>query len=239
MKTAIIIGASSGIGRELAKLLAQDKYRVGVAGRRLHLLAELQSELGNSAVTRCIDISQPANAQDELKSLIEEMGGGVDLVVISAGTGHLNPDLEWSLENDTIATNVTGFTAVANTAMKHFMERRSGHLVGISSVAALRGSNEAPAYNASKAFISNYLEGLRQKAVKSGVAVTVTDVKPGFVDTAMAKGNGLFWVASPQKAALQINNAIRRRKSHVYITRRWRLVGWLLRLMPGFIYERL
>jgi len=92
--------------------------------------------------------------------------GGVDLVVISAGTGHLNDGLDWDLENEAIKTNVTGFAVMANVAMKHFVKRGSGHLVGISSIAALRGGRQAPAYNASKAFESNYLEGLRQKVRK-------------------------------------------------------------------------
>jgi short-subunit dehydrogenase len=69
--------------------------------------------------------------------------------------------------------------------------------------------------------------------------IFITDIKPGFVKTAMAKVEGIFWVADADKAARQIYNAIKRKKSHAYITRRWRLVAWLLKLLPGFIYERL
>jgi short-subunit dehydrogenase len=123
--------------------------------------------------------------------------------------------------------------------MKLFLAQGYGHLAGISSIAALRGSWEAPAYNASKAFASNYLEGMHAKAVKSGKPIYVTDIQPGFVDTAMAQGEGLFWIASPQKAANQILEAIRKRKRHAYITRRWRLIGWILKLLPDFIYTKL
>lgn len=115
----------------------------------------------------------------------------------------------------------------------------SGQLVGISSIAAIRGDGDAPAYSASKAFVSNYMEGLRKKVTKLGLIITVTDIQAGFVDTAMAKGDGLFWVASPQKAAQQIYNAIERKRKHVYITKRWRLVGWLMKAMPAFIYDRI
>ena len=123
--------------------------------------------------------------------------------------------------------------------MKHFVKQGSGHLVGISSVASIRGGRSAPAYNASKAYQSNYLEGLRQKAKKMGAKITITEIIPGFVDTAMAKGEGIFWSAPPKKAATQIFSAIYRKKSRAYITKRWRIIAWLLKLLPSFICERL
>lgn len=135
-----------------------------------------------------------------LEELIRKMGG-MDLIVISSGVGFINPDLNWSLEKEIIDVNVSGFTSMANVAFKYFCKQSSGHIVGISSIAAIRGGGEAPAYNASKAFVSNYMEGLRQKADKLKTPITVTEIQPGFVDTAMAKGEGLFWVASPEKAA--------------------------------------
>lgn len=238
MNKAIVIGASSGIGRELSKILARNQYTVGVMARRVHLLDELRNEMGNDVLVERIDVTDADAAQEALTRFIEKMGG-VDLLVISAGTGHLNPELNWTLENDAIKINVTGFAAVANVAVKHFMGKGSGHLVGISSIAALRGGRESPAYNASKAFESNYLEGLRQKIRKLSLPITITDIRPGFVKTAMAKGDGIFWAADAAKAALQIYDAIKRRKSSTYITRRWRLVAWLLKLLPGSIYERL
>lgn len=238
MKKAIVIGASSGIGRELCKVLSRHEYTVGVMARRLQLLDELRKEMDTDVFVQEVDVSDADSAMDALTKLIEKMGG-VELVVISAGTGHLNAGLEWELENDAIKTNVTGFAAIANVAVKHFIGKGSGHLVGISSILALRGGRKSPAYNASKAFESNYLEGLRQKVGKLGLPITITDVKPGFVKTSMAKGERIVWAASVEKAALQIYDAIKRRKSHAYITKRWRLVAWLLKLMPGLIYEKL
>jgi short-subunit dehydrogenase len=238
MKRAIVIGASSGIGKELAIILSRNGYIVGLVGRRLHLLEELKSKLSNPAFIMQIDISDDLKAIDLLEDLIEELGG-VDLVVISAGTGFINSDLNWADEKKTIDVNVLGFAAMANVAYRHFEKVSRGHLVGISSVAAIRGSSEAPAYNASKAFISNYLEGLRIRALKAGLPITVTDIKPGFVDTAMAKGEGLFWVAPQQKAAQQIYEAIQSKARHAYVTKRWALIGWLLRVLPGFLYAKL
>ena len=206
--------------------------------RRTRLLNELCDELLNGAIVRQLDVANIDESINVLNSLIEEMTS-IDLIVFAAGVGDLNDNLDWEAERETIATNVAGFTAVANIAFKHFMKRKSGHFVAISSIAAIRGGKASPAYNASKAYIANYLEGLRQKANSLNMSVTITDIKPGFVDTAMAKGEGLFWVASANKAAQQIYEAIQKRKSHVYVTKRWRLIAWQLRIMPDYLYNRL
>lgn len=238
MGKAIIIGASSGIGRELAKILAQNDYIVGLVGRRVELLSELQNEISAKTYTKCIDIAQTTEAMNSLEELICEMGG-MDLMIISSGVGFINPDLDWHKEKETIDVNVSGFTAMANVAFKYFCKRGLGHIVGISSIAAIRGGSESPTYNASKAFVSNYMEGLRQKANKPKKSITVTDIQPGFVKTAMAKGEGLFWVAPPEKAAWQIFRAIKGKKKHAYITKRWRIIAWLLKVMPDWLYNRL
>jgi len=165
--------------------------------------------------------------------------GSIDLIIISAGTGFINPELDWDKENETIAVNVAGFTAIANVAIHYFLKNGAGHLVNISSIAALRGSGSTPAYNASKAFESIYMDGLRHKIAKLHLPITITDIQPGFVDTAMAQGEGLFWVASPDEAAKQIYQAIKRKKKHAYITKRWRLIAWFFKFAPDRIYHRL
>lgn len=238
MSKAVIIGASSGIGRALATILASNGYNIGVAARRANLLAALGAELPAPVVVKAIDVSKPAEAMPRLRELIAEMGG-VELFVISAGTGFINWGLGWEREQETIDVNVSGFAAVVNVAVEHLQARGSGHIVAISSLAALRGHGDAPAYHASKAFISSYLQGLRHKFRKLKLPIAVTDVQPGFVNTAMAKGEGLFWVASPEKAARQIFAAIRQRKRQVYVTKRWRLIAWFLKAAPDWLYHRL
>ena len=238
MQQVIIIGASSGIGMQLAKLMAKDGVEIGLAGRRTELLDQLAKELPCKAYTKYMDISCPQEAINALNSLISEMGN-VNLIFVSSGIGHLNYELDWNLEQDTINTNVLGVTAVINTAMKYFLNKKSGHLAVVSSVAALRGSYISPAYNASKAYLSNYVEGMRCKAEKEKLQVTVTDIKPGLVDTAMAKGEGLFWVMPLEKAANQIYNALVKRKPKVYVTKRWGFIGLLLKIMPDFLYCRM
>ena len=238
MKKVIIIGATSGIGKELANIFLQNGYVVGLAGRRSHLLDELKKNNPDHSFIKQIDLSLIDEAMNQLRELITEMEG-VDIIVINSGVGFINKDLQWSQEKETIDVNVSGFAAMANVAIHHFLSKGSGHLVSISSIAALRGDGDAPAYNASKAFISNYMEGLRKKVAQAVLSIMVTDIQPGFVDTAMAKGDGLFWVASPRKAAQQIYNAIEKKKKHAYITKRWRIIGWLIKVMPEFIYNRI
>src|SRR5262245_19538999 len=222
VKNAIIVGASSGIGRALAKVAASNGYNVGLAARRVDLLREVAAEIATTAFVKEIDVSKPLEAMRHLRDLIAEMRD-VELFVISAGTGFENRKLDWEPESETIAVNVVGFAAVANVAVAHLQARGAGYLVGISSIAALRGNAVAPAYGATKAFMSNYLQRLRYRFGMLRLPIVVTDVQPGFVDTAMAKSDRKFWVASPEKAAAQIFAAVRKRKKHVYVTRRWRL----------------
>ena len=238
MKKAIIIGASSGIGKELTKIFASHGCEVGIAARRTDLLNELIAEIPTKIYTATIDIKNTDIAIQSLEKLIKDVGD-VDIIVISSGVGHMNSLLDWSKEKETIETNVSGFTAMAGVAMHYFIQKRSGHLVGISSIASIRGDNAGPAYSASKAFMSNYLEGLRKKVAKEKIDITITDIQPGFVDTAMSKGDGLFWVASPQKAAKQIYQVIQQKKKKAYITKRWVIIAWLLKIMPDFIYNKI
>lgn len=238
MKNAIIIGASSGIGRELAIILSQNGYIVCATGRRVELLYSLQSELSHDSFVRPMDITDVDKAIETFEAINDDIGGA-DLVVISAGIGHINPDLQWPKEKQTIDVNILGFAAIAGVAYRHFIKQKNGHLVGLSSLVALRGGGDAPAYNASKAFVSNYIQGLQHKAVKSKARVYFTDIRPGFVDTAMAQGDGLFWVQPPQKAAKQIYTAIRKKRKVAYITKRWRLIAWILRILPDTIYHKM
>ncbi len=238
MKKAIIIGATSGIGKGLAKLLVVNGYKVGTTGRRTELLEKLKSESPNSYYVKTFDITDIIKVVDKLEELAAELGG-LDLAVICSGTGDINETLDFNVEKLTIDTNVLGFTCAADWAFNHFEKQTFGHLVAISSIAGLRGSRQAPSYYASKAYQINYLEGLRQKATKLKGQIFVTDIRPGLVDTEMAKGEGLFWVASVDKATRQIYKAIKKKKKIVYVTKRWRLIAKILMQIPRPIYDRM
>lgn len=238
MKKAIILGASSGIGAELARLLVADGYKVAITGRREVLLKNISASNPEKIIDSSFDVRDTKDLESKLEDLKNKLGG-CDLFIISAGTGDINEDLNFETEKVIIDTNVSGFTCAADWAFRYFKQQGYGHLAGITSVAGMRGYRGAPAYNASKAYQISYLEGLRQKARKIKLPITVTDLRPGFVNTKMAKGEGQFWVSSPRKAASQIYGAIKRKKKVAYITKRWQLVGRLLRILPSSIYERM
>ena len=238
MKKAIVIGATSGIGKSIAEILIQDNYVVGVTGRRTELLQSLKEKNPKQISYSQMDVQELFSIETICNELVHQLGG-LDLLIISAGIGDENKSLDFSIENNVIKTNIQGFTCVANWGMNYFKKQGHGHLVNISSIAGLMGNGEAPSYNATKAFQINYLEGLRLNADKSGAEIIVTDVRPGYVDTDMAKGEGMFWVAPVEKAAQQIFTAIQKKKNIVYVTKRWRMIGFLLKIMPYSIVKKL
>ncbi|WP_185964551.1 SDR family NAD(P)-dependent oxidoreductase [Aliikangiella marina] len=237
-RKVVVVGATSGIGLALAEQYADMGWRVGVAGRRLERLKAFQQKHLGQAFIKQIDVTNPIKACIQLDYLIDHMQG-MEVLIICAGTGDIDPELDWSISDRTIETNVQGFTAIANRGFKYFLERKSGQLAAITSIAGLRGGDVSPSYNASKSYQSNYLQGLQKKAVKTNSNIHITDIKAGFVDTAMAKGDGQFWKASPKKAAKQIVSAIHKKRSVAYVTKRWRLIAWLLMLLPGWFFNRL
>ena len=237
MKKAIIVGATSGIGNALAKILVENDYMVGITGRRKTILESLKESNPKNFSISAFDCTTENNSK-KLEELVAQLGG-LDVLVLSAGTGDLNETLEYKIEHATNQLNVIAFTEVLDWAFNYFEKQGKGHLVAISSVAGLRGSRMAPAYNASKAYQINYLEGLRQKAKNSKKQIYVTDIRPGLVDTDMAKGEGQFWVATKKKAAKQIYGLIKKKKNVGYVTKRWRLISLLLKTVPNGIYKRM
>jgi short-subunit dehydrogenase len=238
MKRAIVIGASSGIGQGIARRLMSEGYKVGVMARRAKNLDKLKSIRPSDVIADTLDVRQVESHEELLQKMVEDLGG-LDLFILCAGVGQINEELDFYKERETITTNVLGFTSVVDWVFNYFQSQGKGHIVAITSVAGLRGNKAAPSYNASKSYQINYLEGLRQKAIKLTLDIKVTDIRPGFVDTAMAQGPGLFWVASVDKATEQIWSAIRRRKSVTYVTSRWRFIGGLLKALPRAIYHRM
>ena len=239
-KNAIVVGASSGIGFALTRALLERSFDVAACSRRLESLQILQEKFSKQrCVVQQMDVTQFEEARLILEALIGKLGN-VQLIILNAGIGHLNPDLDWKLDEEVLKTNVLGFTALACVATKYFEQRGEGRLVGISSISALRGSRQATTYAASKAYVSNLLEGLNQRFVHAGLPIVASDVQPGFVDTPMSRKSARrFWVATPEQAAEQILNAVEKRRRQVYITRRWALIGWILKPMPRSLYLRM
>lgn len=232
----IVIGATSGIGRELASLFAEKKYLVGITGRRNELLLSLQKKFPKNVVTECFDVTGNENIP-HLQGLIQKMDG-LDILVYNSGYGDTSDELDWDIEKRTTDVNVNGFVEIVCYAFNYLMNQGYGQIACTSSVAAVRGNGQAPAYSASKAFESTYMEGLYIKARKSRKDIWITDLQPGFVDTGLAKG-GKFWIAPVEVAARQMFRSILAKKKKAFITRRWWIIAWILKWIPVSILKRI
>ncbi len=236
-KRIIIIGASSGIGKRMAEIYVANGHKVGITCRHIEPLKEIHQHHQQSMEYECFDVTGTDNIR-RIESLISKLGG-MDIMIISAGTGEPSMDLKWEIDKRIVDTNVNGFIEIANWSFNYFVKQGTGQLVTISSVAANRGSSYSPAYAASKAFHSTYFEGLSIKARRLKKDIAVTCIEPGFVKTRMAHGGDkMFWVVPVDKAARQMIRAIGKKKRKVYISRRWWLIAKAMRWAPYWLYKR-
>ncbi|KQR70506.1 SDR family NAD(P)-dependent oxidoreductase [Pedobacter sp. Leaf176] len=238
MKKVIIIGATSGIGKSLALQMADAGYIVGITGKRQILINEIEGLNAGKILGSCFDVNDETNLIENLISLIERLGG-YDILIYSAGYGEINESLNTQIEQDTINTNVRSFTNVVTWSFDYFKRQGRGQIAAVTSVAGLRGNDKSPAYSASKAFQINYLEGLARKSSKLKLGIDILDIRPGYVDTAMAKGDNLFWVTPVEKAAKQIIRGIERKADVIYISKRWRLFAWTSKILPRSLVKKI
>lgn len=233
----IIIGASSGIGKSVAESYASKGHIVGITGRRLNLLEEMASLYPENMIVCAMDVADAVQSKLKLQDLIANLGG-VDLIIINAGVGYPKATLDQELQ--TIAVNVHGFTNLARFSYDYFVAQGGGQLAGVSSVAAVRSSPYAPEYHGSKAYMSSYLEGLRLRSAKRKHRVFVTDIRPGFVETAMTRSNkNMFWLATPKRAAFYIIKALEQKKKVAYITPRYWFLAQLLKVLPEWLIAKI
>ena len=234
----VIIGATSGIGKALFEKYARGDNRIGIVGRRANLLDELCQKYPSKTITAKADITNLEEIEQAINALHKELEY-IDLAIVCSGIGDINATLEYNVERLTIDTNITGWTFVIDRLYNIFVQQGHGRLVAITSAGGLRGEPIAPAYSASKAYQINYMEALRKKAYKSGSQIYVTDIRPGLVNTAMAKGEGLFWVMPVEKVANQIITAIHKNKYKAYVTKRWHILAIINKNLPFALYKRM
>lgn len=234
----VIIGATSGIGKALFEKYARGDNRIGIVGRRANLLDELCQKYPSKTITAKADITNLEEIEQAINALHKELEY-IDLAIVCSGIGDINATLDYNVERLTIDTNITGWTFVIDRLYNIFVQQGHGHLVAITSAGGFRGEPIAPAYSASKAYQINYMEALRKKAYKSGSQIYVTDIRPGLVNTAMAKGEGLFWVMPVEKVANQIIIAIHKNKYKAYVTKRWHILAIINKNLPFALYKRM
>lgn len=232
-RRAIVIGASSGIGREVARLLMADGWTVGVAARREERLREL-----GAAAYRQIDVTDD-EAPQQLRELISELGG-MDLFFYASGIGKQNRELLPEIEMDTMQTNALGFTRMVGEAYRYFAEQGSGHIAAITSIAGTKGLGPAPSYSATKAMQNVYLQALEQQANARRLDIRFTDIRPGFVDTALLSGDFRYpMMLRPEAVAQSIVRAIRRRRHVWVIDWKYRVLTALWRRIPRCVWRHL
>lgn len=235
---AIIVGASSGIGLEIAKQLLAEGWYLGIAARREEALLALKETTPDRIEVMTIDITH-SDASERLLSLIERLGG-MDLYFHSSGIGKQNRTLEPDIELQTMETNAVGFTRMIGTAYRYFAERGKGHIAAITSIAGTKGLGPAPAYAATKALQSTYLQALEQQAHQRGLDIRFTDIRPGFVDTALLSGSFRYpMMLHPESVARDIVNSIHKHRHVRIIDARYRVLTFFWRLVPNFIWRRL
>lgn len=237
-KKVIIIGATSGIGREVALIYIAQGWKVGVAGRREAELESLRAEYPEQVYAQTLDVTQE-DAPEKLHALIEQVGG-MDVFLLSSGIGKQNPTLETGLELATAATNVEGFIRMTNAAFHYFEQQDHGHLAVISSIAGTKGLGAAPAYSATKGFQNIYMDALDQLARMKKLNIQFTDIRPGFVATPLLNNQKKYpMLMEAPIVALDIVSAIEKKKRVAIIDWKFRLLVGFWRLIPKWIWLRL
>lgn len=236
MMNAIIIGASSGIGYEVARQLLDKGWRLGLAARRTDSLRTLGEAYPGKVVYASIDVTKD-DASDGLLRLIDELGG-MDVYLNVAGVGWQNMSLEADKELRTVETNALGFARMVGTAYRWFAENGGGHIAVLSSIAGTKGLGAAPAYSATKAFDNVYIQALEQQAHLRHLPIRFTDIRPGFVRTALIDdGRSYPMTMMPEKVAAAIVRAIVRHRHIAVIDWRWRVLTALWRRVPRRLWR--
>lgn len=251
------MGATSGIGQEVAKLLAANGYEVGIAGRREERLVQMAQATPGIVAHRQIDVTKE-DAPTELHKLIEELGG-MDLYFHSSGIGWENVSLDPDKELKTVETNGVGFVRMVSAAYNWFAEQkadeakqraegdeqrasskeRKARIACITSIARTRGLGAAPAYSATKRMQAHYLECLSQQARMRHLNIGITDIRPGFVATDLIAGSHFPLQLKAEDVARTIVRAIEQGREVVTIDWRYRLLVAAWQLIPRWLWVRL
>ena len=233
MSKVVIVGASSGIGLEVARLFIQRGWTVGVAARRLDLLQTI-----GAADVEQIDVTS-ADAPEKLMQLVDRLGG-MDLFFYASGIGKQNRELTPDIELATVETNGLGFTRMIGCAYRYFAQQGRGHIAAITSIAGTKGLGPAPAYSATKAMQNVYLQALEQQANARKLDIRFTDIRPGFVDTALLSGTFHYpMMLKPQVVAREIVSAIEHHKHIRVIDWKYRILTAVWRRIPRCIWRRI
>jgi decaprenylphospho-beta-D-erythro-pentofuranosid-2-ulose 2-reductase len=241
MTTVLILGATSDIATAIAGKYASRGCSLILAGRDLNALEPLRSDIiirhKVPVEIAHFDTFQMAQHQP----FYEKLSAKPDIVVVAFGYlgNHELAKTDWDEANKILITNFVGVVSILNIVANDFEKRRTGVIVGISSVAGDRGRMSNYLYGSAKAGLTEYLSGLRNRLFHSKVHVLT--VKPGFVRTQMTEGLNLpsLITADPDQVAKRVYNGIRKKKNTVYVLSIWSMIMWLIRLIPEPVFKRM
>lgn len=238
MKRIVIVGATSGIGLEVARLCIRAGWRVGAAGRRTEALEALRAEAPAQVEIQSMDITRD-DAPELLARLIERLGG-MDTYFHASGIGSRNTELRPDIEIATLRTNGEGFVRMVTAAFGYFRGHGGGHLAVISSIAGTKGLGTAPAYSATKRMQNTYIDALAQLSHMEGYGIRFTDIRPGFVATPLLAGDGNYpMLMRTGKVAARIMHVLQHPRRRVVIDRRYAMLVFFWKLIPEGLWERL
>lgn len=237
MKRIIIYGASSGIGKALACMYAEQGDKVAVAARRIDNLKEMQRQFPNNLIPFQVDVTD--NSREQFREMVEALHGA-DLVVYCSGMGKQNVEFDMDIEYRTIDVNVTGFTSVVAAVVEY--GSKAGHHVQfatISSIASTKGLGVSASYSATKMYQVRYLESMRQLASIKGWDMGFTVIKPGFIATDFIKDRKYPMTMTLDYAAKRIKRAIDKRKNSAVIDWKWAIVVGFWKMIPNWLWYKL
>ncbi|MGZ9897932.1 SDR family NAD(P)-dependent oxidoreductase [Shewanella gaetbuli] len=232
--TAMIIGASSQLSKEIARQLAAQNVKLLLFVPEPAAMDEFAKSLPTSTQVLPLSIFDSQALINQISEAWNKEEGA-HLVIVNTGMNGYDASLPWKLEQGIIDVNVTGFAAICNCVFKLMVEQGYGQLAAINSIAGQRGG-PSMAYHASKAFAANYFEGLSMHAQRLKLPITISDIQLGLLDKA-ALQQSRFLLPPLDKVAKQILTALKKGKRRVYVTKRWRLVAWINRMLPEYIYN--
>ncbi len=247
-QVVIVTGASAGIGAATAKYFGERNYRVVLAARRMGRLQKLVGEIenhGGTALAVETDVSKISQVEQLVQAALDEYGQ-IDILVNNAGMGRLRWLDELDPEQDIayqVQVNLLGTIQAARLVLPHMMERRSGHIINVSSVAAWIAPPTYSIYTATKFGIKGFSESLRREVKAWGIHVGT--VYPGAVSTEFDQQAGVPWdmetttpswlLLEAEEVARAIHRMVKKRKRRVIIPRVMKLVVWTNLLFPGIV----
>ena len=238
VKRVVIIGATSGIGLEVAKGYLKAGWQVGIAGRREEELEKLRRTAPEQVCAQVLDVTHE-DAPYLLKQLIDELGG-MDLFLLSSGIGKQNLSLTLDIELQTAATNVEGFIRMVTAAYHYFEQQGHGHLAVISSIAGTKGLGSAPAYSATKRFQNTYIDALEQLSYLQKLHIRFTDIRPGFVATDLLNdGKHYPLLMDAAEVGRHISWSLKRKQRVAVIDWRYRILVFFWKMIPRWMWKRL